>query len=206
MARILLYVLLVLLVLVATASVLMQDSATSVAPEEFVFTFSEDLEAILGRDQRQIEEFLANPVLIELVRQANSENAGLSDRDIAALDDQWQKAEGEALVNAVLTNEIADHLVLFQEKNPRYSEIFVTDRRGLNIGQTNKTSDYFQADESWWMESYNGGMGKSFHGPIEFDESSQTEAISLYAPIRDGDTVLGVVKAVVNVAAIKVEL
>src|SRR5690606_26561465 len=102
---------------------------TQEAPEEFVFAFSEDLEAILERDQRQVEAFVANPGFVEAVRAANAANASLTEGEIARLDEEWAGPSGEALVNSELNNELAQQLVLFQEQNPRYSEIFVTDRR-----------------------------------------------------------------------------
>ena len=79
---------------------------------------------------------------------------------------------------------------------------------GLNAGQTNKTTDYYQADEDWWIGAYNSGKGKASHGTIEFDESAQTEAISLYIPVMDGinNKAIGVIKAVVSITAIKMDL
>ena len=37
----------------------------------------------------------------------------------------------------------------------------LTDAKGAVIAATNKTSDYFQADERWWEEAYNNGKGAS---------------------------------------------
>ena len=89
-----------------------------------------------------------------------------------------------------------------------FPEIFVVDTYGLNVGQTNKTTDFYQADEDWWVRSYNEGVGLAFHGPIEFDESAQKVAIALYVPIIDPATsrAIGVVKAIVGIAFIKSEL
>ena len=73
---------------------------------------------------------------------------------------------------------------------------------------TNKTSDYYQADEDWWIQSYNEGQGKTFHGAIEYDESAKAEAIPLYMPIMDPDTnkAIGVMKVIIDITAIKMEL
>ena len=73
---------------------------------------------------------------------------------------------------------------------------------------TNKTSDYYQADEAWWTETYANGLGKSLFGAIEYDESALAEAIPIYVPITDPDTgsAIGVMKAVCDITAIKMEL
>ena len=99
-------------------------------------------------------------------------------------------------------------LVEFQKEHPEFYEIFVTDKLGLNAAQTNETSDFYQADEDWWIGAYNGGEGREYHGILEFDESAQTEGISIYIPVHDPDTneVIGISKAVLSVDAIKSEL
>ncbi len=107
-----------------------------------------------------------------------------------------------------LTNPCAKVLVGFQETNKGFSEVFVTDGRGLVVAATNKTSDYLQADEAWWTDTFAGGRGKARHGEIEYDPSARSEAISLYAPVIDPETkqAVGVIKAVCDLTAIKMEL
>ena len=76
------------------------------------------------------------------------------------------------------------------------------------MAESNKTSDYLQADESWWTKAFAGGSGDTHHGAIEYDESARSEAISLYVPVIDPDTrqAIGVIKAVCDITAIKMEL
>ena len=96
----------------------------------------------------------------------------------------------------------------FQEAHDGFPEIFVTDRHGLIVAQTNKTSDYNQADEDWWTRTFGDGAGQTHHGPIEYDESAQAEAISIYVPVVDPGSkkTIGVMKAVCDITAIKMEL
>ena len=95
-----------------------------------------------------------------------------------------------------------------QEAHDAFPEIFVTDRYGLIVAETNKTSDYLQADESWWTKAFADGSGYTHHGAIEYDESDRFEAISLYVPVMDPETqqAIGVMKAVCDITAIKMEL
>ena len=75
------------------------------------------------------------------------------------------------------------------------------------MAATNKSSDFLQADEAWWVETFKRGRQGGRTGPIEYDESTGSEAISVYVPLVDAeDAVIGVIKAVCDLNAIKREL
>ena len=61
--------------------------------------------------------------------------------------------------------------------------MFVTDKYGALVASTNRTSDYYQADEDWWQAAYNNGEGAIYFGQPEFDESSQSFGIIMAVPI-----------------------
>ncbi|MBT3201484.1 MAG: hypothetical protein HN350_16405, partial [Phycisphaerales bacterium] len=48
-----------------------------------------------------------------------------------------------------------------------FGEVFVTNRYGVNVIQTGRTSDYRQDDETWWREAVRHGM---FIGEVGDDE------------------------------------
>ena len=168
-----------------------------------------EVEAVLDRKIALIRELVEDPVIVNEVKKANQQHKDISLQEILKLDTRWRSTEGiDEFIEPFLTNEIAHKLIEFQERHPGFSEIFVVDMYGLNVGQTNKTTDYYQADEDWWIGAYNSGKGKASHGAIEFDESAQTEAISLYIPVMDriNNKAIGVIKAVVSITAIKMDL
>lgn len=168
-----------------------------------------EVERVLTQKSLLVEDLLRDPVIIDAVRATNQAHIDISLEQIIELDQRWRSSDGvDDFIRPFLTNEAALRLIKFQEDYPGFSEIFVTDEHGMNVGQTNKTTDYYQADEDWWVGGYNGGAGKVFHGPIEFDESAQAEAISLYIPVIDPENgrAIGVAKAVLNILAIKLEL
>ena len=39
---------------------------------------------------------------------------------------------------------------------------------------SNKTTDFYQADETWWQAAFAGGSGKDFLGEVELDKSRYT--------------------------------
>lgn len=171
--------------------------------------FSDEVHQVLAKKTELVEHLAATAIVVEAVKAANERNGDLSPAEIRRLDDQWQHTEGiDDFIKSMITNPCAEHLVEFQENNDAFPEVFVTDRYGLIVAETNKTSDYFQADEAWWTKAFADGSGHVHHGPIEYDESARSEAISLYVPVMDPDTnkAIGVVKAVCDITAIKMEL
>ena len=181
-----------------------QESA-ALAPGEF----SSEVKAVLAKKTALLEELSRAPQLIAAVKAGDERDRGLTAAEVQALDEQWQRSEGTTdFVKPFLANPCAELLADFQGKHPGFPEIFVTDGRGLIVAATNRTSDYLQADEAWWVDAFADGRGKTGHGEIEYDESAHSEAISLYVPVIDpgAKRAIGVLKAVCDVTAIKMEL
>jgi hypothetical protein len=171
--------------------------------------FSEEVLAVLKNKSNLVKQLVAQPQILEAVRESNDGNAALTKTDIRRRDETWQRTDGlDDFTRSLLTNACARQLVDFQENHDEFPEVFVTDRHGLIVAATNKTSDYCQADEGWWIRAYDEGRGHAHHGPIEYDHSAHAEAISLYVPVIDPDTqkAIGVAKAVCDITVIKMEL
>lgn len=184
------------------------DSEKDRAPVP-VPSFEREVEAVLERKITLVEQLAADTTVVEAVRTSNRRHKGITEAEIARLDEQWQRTEGiDAFVKSLLTNECAKILAEFEVAHEGFPEVFVTNERGLVVAETNKTTDYFQADESWWVKAYNDGTGESHYGEIEFDKSAGSECISLHVPVMDPETgkAIGVIKAVCDITAIKMEL
>ena len=83
-------------------------------------------------------------------------------------DAQWRRADeadsnNDLLVRENLTNAVAREVIEYQQAFPDNVEVFITDVYGGLAGTTNRTSDYYQADEGWWQAAYNDGQGASVH-------------------------------------------
>jgi putative methionine-R-sulfoxide reductase with GAF domain len=126
----------------------------------------------------------------------------LSQADIERLDSQWRVADAEdnnldRLVAGVLVNHTASQLRQFHVDFPQHVEIFLTDRQGLSIATTKRTSDYYQADEEWWQVAGREGL---YIGQPEYDASSKTLAVIMAVAIRDdvNGNVIGILRTTVN--------
>ncbi|MDP6637266.1 MAG: response regulator [Phycisphaerae bacterium] len=130
---------------------------------------------------------------------------------IADKDQAWQAAEAtqitpfmDGLINSQFSQDIRDQLERkdFYRWRLRYelfSEVFVTNRYGANVAQTQKTTDYYQADELWWREAENLGV---YVADVEYDRSAAVYSTDICVRIENKKgAFLGVLKAVVNLQA-----
>ncbi len=136
------------------------------------------------------------------------------DRDqIASIEAKWPELRREdSPLSQILNNPLALRWQAAQTQQARLAEVMVTDAHGRLIAATNKTSDYFQADEDWWQASYAGGAGKLLIQDVSFDESAISGrgtigalvaniCIPLYsAPEEPARKVVGILKASLDAA------
>jgi len=128
---------------------------------------------------------------------------------IAELDEQWMAAPDSSplIQNAIADDEqvnpTADILHDFRELFPQHVEVFATDRYGALVGSTNRTSDYYQADEGWWQTAWNNGEGAIYIGDPEFDESAGITAVNIAVPVKSHEgEVVGVLRTTLDIQSI----
>lgn len=158
--------------------------------------FNADLADIADKT---IATWVGAPVVIDALRTQNARTAELSEDQILSMDATWrdQTVSGGALVDSLLSNPLSQHLKsLKAEGRGRYSEIFISDARGLNVGQSDLTSDYWQGDEDKWQVPH--ATSDVHIGEVEFDESTQSYQSQVSVPIIDGGAFLGVITVGVN--------
>ena len=109
------------------------------------------------------------------------------------------------MIDKVLGNELSKFLKTVKEQsNGLYTEIFVMDNKGLNVGQSDTTSDYWQGDEAKWKKTYMVGPKAIHVGKVKEDESTQMLQAQTSIAIVDPKTkaVIGAVTIGVNVEQI----
>jgi len=108
----------------------------------------------------------------------------------------------ENLLNNNMSRRLSKKIEFYKEKYnySLFGELFVTNKYGANVGQTIRTSDYYQADEEWWQNSREDGL---YIGNVDFDESSNIYSINIAIRIDDenGDFI-GILKAIWDVEEI----
>ncbi len=127
---------------------------------------------------------------------------------INLIDKDWKEKKETPLIQKFLTNELSLTLlryITFYKQKYGYSviaEMYVTNKYGVVIGSTGRTSDFLQTDEEWYQ---NAVKEKDFWvGDVEYDESSDTFSVDIVVNLYDNyENFTGIVKAVLNVEDIR---
>ncbi|OSQ42882.1 hypothetical protein THS27_12850 [Thalassospira sp. MCCC 1A01428] len=180
-----------------------------VAPIAFVSGMTvanaNEFEGQLRNYADDVKAWLSDPLVIDAVKAQNAENAGLSQDDIDKLDKEWRaetSATDKPLIDKVLARPLSKFLrEKADETEGLITEIFVMDNKGLNVGQSDVTSDYWQGDEAKWQKTFPVGPDAIHMSDVELDESTQTYQSQLSLPVidSDGTTVIGAVTVGINV-------
>ncbi|WP_428686934.1 PDC sensor domain-containing protein [Roseibium sp.] len=153
----------------------------------------------------KIAEIVSSGEVVSAVKEQNGVTASYDQAKIDELDKTW-RAEADAIeqpmIDEVLEKPLSAHLAEIQEgSGGLFTEIFVMDAKGLNVGQSNVTSDFWQGDEAKWQETYSAGKGAVHISDLEQDDSTQIVQSQVSVPVIDPDSgeAIGAVTFGVNV-------
>lgn len=147
------------------------------------------LRAIERISNKRFVAWAANAIVVEAVKQANSKGVKSLD-EIIRLDKKWVAGQGaEDWINGFLDNPCARYLRQLQaERGGVYAEIFVVDRQGCIVAESEKTSDFWQGDEDKFVKAFAGGKGAIFIDKAAYDPSTRSPLIQVSVPVIDPDT------------------
>jgi len=156
----------------------------------------------LAAETRTLSSRLEQPDIVQALKRANTEHEALPLGEILNLDDQWQNSPADSpFIAGRVDAGCTEYTKRIVRVMPAMAEVFVTDRKGLVVCQSGKTTDYYQADEQWWIDTYAQGRGRAHNGPLEFDQSANTYAVAIYIPILDAGSLVGIAKAAMTESA-----
>jgi len=105
------------------------------------------------------------------------------------------------IINSNLSQKIRNEFELKDFYNSTYgynifSEIFLTNKYGAIVSATQKTTDYYQADEDWWQKANETGL---YTEDLNYDESAGVYSTDICLRIDDENGGFsGVLKVVLN--------
>ena len=150
-----------------------------------------ELEELLRVKVRTVQHMALNPLLIRAVRKQNA--SGLTLEEIARRDKVWRATKELTPFKLSLQTSSAGRFVKQQiQRSTSFNEAFLTDNQGANVAAFPATSDYWQGDEDKWINSFNGSNGRVYIGALELDESTNTVAAQVSAPVLDRGRTIGV--------------
>ena len=164
-------------------------------------TTSSEIVTNLVQERDRLNILALNKFIQDSVEEANL--VGTSNLNkLTELDQSWVNAkDNDPLIQGILANELASELIELQGSYPHISEIFLTDKYGAIVSSTNRTSDYYQADEEWWVSAWNNGSGGFYISEPLYDESAGVNAIQMAIPIpgHGREDYVGVIRATINI-------
>lgn len=167
---------------------------------EFLPHFNAEIEACVngGFTLTETESMTAEALARELVRELDERmdlqsllsqpvrNTRLG--EILHLDSQWQAhapAMTSPLAREILALPQSRELARWQKAQyGLVTEVFLMDRLGANVAQSQLTSDYWQGDEHKFQRVVPEPAGTLFLSPVRFDGSAQRFQIQVSTPVR----------------------
>lgn len=161
--------------------------------------------AITEHANKTVKPWLATPEIVAAINAQNEANKALTNDQVIELDKTWRRetsANTQPMIRKVLDNDLSKLLKKKQEESGGlYTEIFIMDAHGLNIGQSEVTSDYWQGDEDKWQQTFQKGANAIHISDVEKDESTLTYQSQLSLPVVDpaSQKVIGAITLGINV-------
>ncbi len=153
----------------------------------------------------KIAEISASETVVAAVKAQNEVTASYDQSRIDDLDRAWRAetdSNDQPMIDEILDNDLSGYLMDEQDSSDGlFTEIFVMDAKGLNVGQSDVTSDYWQGDEAKWKETFGKGPGSVLVGELEQDESTQQLQSQVSVTVVDpaSGEVIGAVTFGVNI-------
>ncbi len=152
----------------------------------------------LTKDVEKLLLVLSSPDLVSRVAECNTP---LPQSQRERLDAEWPTMpESNSVLAQVLGHPLAKVLGQLQQSDRRLDELMITDRYGQLIAASERTTDYYQADEDWWQKAFDEGKGRIYIERVSFDESSQAWTLNICLPIMKGPEAVGVAKMSLDVS------
>lgn len=142
--------------------------------------------------ETELARFASKQEIVNAIQRQNARGRTID--EIKAIDTAWTAYDGiNRFMMDMISNDCALELWNFQIDHSYVLEIFAMDNQGANVGQTNKTSDYWQGDEAKFTESYNNGAGAVYYDEPEYDESVDELIIQISVPVMTGGRAVGAI-------------
>ncbi|WP_417454594.1 hypothetical protein [Kiloniella sp.] len=150
-----------------------------------------------------IKSWLQNAVVEISITAQNKKYGAISQSEVDALDKQWRaerEKEDQPLIATTLSSPLSNYLTQIQAASGGlFTEIFIMDAKGLNVGQSAITSDFWQGDEAKFSKTYPNGSDAIFVDDPEFHEATKTWRTQVNLTVSDaGNKPIGAVTVEYN--------
>lgn len=125
--------------------------------------------------RQHVESWINGPEIVAAIRNQNSHTAGMDEAAILIADEQWRAEVGSDDTNRPMVEEVMSRdISAYLKKQQRAAdwmivEIIVMDAKGLNVGLSTPTSDYWQGDEAKHVKTFQAASRELFIDDVEFE-------------------------------------
>lgn len=141
---------------------------------------------------KDMRERIVQPVTILSILAANKTHTGVDQAAIDKMDEAWKteaKSDDQPFIAEILSSPLSNYLLYIQASSAGlFTEIFVMDKFGLNVGQSSVTSDYWQGDEDKYQKTFAVGPDAVFVDEPEFDDKTKTWRTQVNFTVVDPET------------------
>jgi len=158
---------------------------------------------------KTIRGWLDTEIVRLSVKTQNQRYGALSQAEIDALDQQWvaeREVDDKPLIAATLSNPLSVYLSRMQGRSAGlFVEIFVMDDKGLNVGQSSITSDFWQGDEAKYEKTFPVSPDAVFIDEPEWDNDIHVWRAQVNFTLTDADgrTPIGAATVEVNLTELE---
>jgi hypothetical protein len=151
----------------------------------------------------EIKVWARNEIIINAIKAQNEKNADLSVIDMKVLENKWvneRLKNKHQLINKVMGNEVSAYLKDIQnESKGLYTEIIVTDNKGINVGQSIISTNYWQGLQPKWEKTLGSNSYGTYIGELKFDDNTELFQVEVSFILMDADTPIGIVYAGIDI-------
>ncbi|WP_198154874.1 hypothetical protein [Oceanibaculum pacificum] len=139
-----------------------------------------------------MRDIAAHPVVLISVRAQNERHKDIPQAQIDALDKQWveqRKSDNQPLIAQIMGAPLSSYLIRkMAESRGLFIEMFVMDNKGLNVGQSSITGDFWQGDEGKYQKTFLVGPDAVFIDEITVDKKTGMQSQQVNFTLIDPDT------------------
>lgn len=141
---------------------------------------------------KDMRKHIVQQVTIISINAANVAHTGVDQASIDKMDAAWKaeaKSDDQPFIAEILSSPLSNYLLYIQASSAGlFTEIFVMDKFGLNVGQSSVTSDYWQGDEDKYQKTFAVGADAVFVDEPEFHDETKTWRTQVNFTVVDPDT------------------
>ena len=118
----------------------------------------------------KVKPWIGDATVVDAVKAQDVETSKLKQQQIDQEDIDWLNRTDKKLIDSRMNNPLSTFLTAKKKAlGDAVLEIFVFDKKGLNVGETDLTTDYIQGDEAKFWKTYGAGPNAVFVDKVEPD-------------------------------------